>query len=67
MSHKNLRPFIVKVSVLGYFPLHCKVNVLIQYGVYCNYVCIRLYIYIRFYIYFNIYNFKIYIKSFLYF
>ena len=22
MSHKKLRPFIVKVSVLGYFPLH---------------------------------------------
>ena len=24
MSHKNLRPFIVKVSVLGYFPLCLK-------------------------------------------
>ena len=24
MSHKMLRPFIVKVSVLGYFPLRCK-------------------------------------------
>ena len=22
MSHKKLRPLIVKVSVLGYFPLH---------------------------------------------
>ena len=22
MSHKMLRPFIVKVSILGYFPLH---------------------------------------------
>ena len=22
MSHKKLRPFIVKVSVLGYFPLY---------------------------------------------
>ena len=22
MSHKILRPFIIKVSVLGYFPLH---------------------------------------------
>ena len=22
MSHKKLSPFIVKVSVLGYFPLH---------------------------------------------
>ena len=22
MSHKMLRPFIVKMSVLGYFPLH---------------------------------------------
>ena len=30
MSHKMLRPHIVKVSVLGYFPLHiykkCKKN-----------------------------------------
>ena len=24
MSHKMLRPCIVKVSVLGYFPLHLK-------------------------------------------
>ena len=24
MSHKKLRPFIDKVSVLGYFPLHGK-------------------------------------------
>ena len=22
MSHKMLRPFIVKVSVLGYYPIH---------------------------------------------
>ena len=22
MSHKMFRPFIVKVSILGYFPLH---------------------------------------------
>ena len=22
MSHKKLRPFVVKVSVLGYFPLY---------------------------------------------
>ena len=26
MSHKMLRPFIVKVSVLGYFPLHRIIN-----------------------------------------
>ena len=25
MSHKMLRPFIVKVSVLGYFPLHIDI------------------------------------------
>ena len=24
MSHTNLRPFIVKVSVLGYFPLYIR-------------------------------------------
>ena len=27
MSHKMLRPFIVKVSVLGYFPLYFVYNV----------------------------------------
>ena len=26
MSHKKLRPFIVKVSVLGNFPLHRHYN-----------------------------------------
>ena len=27
MSHKKLRPFIVKVSVLGYFPqIHFTIN-----------------------------------------
>ena len=25
MSHTNLRPFIVKVSVLGYFPLYITI------------------------------------------
>ena len=37
MSHKMLRPFIVKVSVLGYFPL------------YINYFNIYIYIYIYIY------------------
>ena len=27
MSHKMLRPFIVKVSVLGYFPLHIYIYI----------------------------------------
>ena len=27
MSHKKLRPFIVKVSVLGYSPLHTYINI----------------------------------------
>ena len=27
MSHKMLRPFIVKVSVLGYFPLYDISNI----------------------------------------
>ena len=31
MSHKMLRPFIVKVSVLGYFPLLIHVLVFINY------------------------------------
>ena len=26
MSHKKLRPFIVKVSVLGYFPLFTEIR-----------------------------------------
>ena len=26
MSHKKLRPFIVKVSVLGYFPLYTRLR-----------------------------------------
>ena len=30
MSHKMLRPFIVKVSVLGYFPLYIYIYI------YCN-------------------------------
>ena len=34
MSHIKLRPFIVKVSVLGYFPLY-----------YFNYVILNNYIY----------------------
>ena len=34
MSHKKLRPFIVKVSVLGYFPLllvGISINILLHY------------------------------------
>ena len=29
MSHKMLRPFIVKMSVLGYFPLY---HFIVKYG-----------------------------------
>ena len=29
MSYKKLRPFIVKVSVLGYFPLYKKKHILL--------------------------------------
>ena len=42
MSHKKLRPFIVKVSVMGYFPLYpiyrlgvsCCINIRIMYLIY---------------------------------
>ena len=37
MSHKKLRPFIVKVSVLGYFPLY---HFLFGYTKYHNPTCI---------------------------
>ena len=43
MSNEMLRPFIVKVSVLGYFPLH----------IYVMHICIRHYLLdllIRYYI-----------------
>ena len=48
MSHKMLRPFIVKVSVLGYFPLRLKsiyntINMLYNYN---NPCCYNIYIYI---------------------
>ena len=33
MSHKMLRPFIVKVSILGYFPLLC-INIIRCIGYY---------------------------------
>ena len=33
MSHKMLRLFIVKVSVLGYFPLHFEYNKYVMYNV----------------------------------
>ena len=32
MSYKKLSPFIVKVSVLGYFPLH-RIDLIIFYNV----------------------------------
>ena len=32
MSHKKLRPFIVKVSVLGYFPLPRNIRNLRNYS-----------------------------------
>ena len=32
MSHKKLRPFIVKVSVLGYFPLSFPINIYFYYN-----------------------------------
>ena len=41
MSHKMLRPFIVNMSVLGYFPYHI---------VYVNFNYIDIYIYIYIYI-----------------
>ena len=31
MSHKKLRPFILKVSVLGYFPLRVYMNIHLFY------------------------------------
>ena len=34
MSHKKLRPFIVKVSVLGYFPLPTIIAVFIYIYIY---------------------------------
>ena len=38
MSHKMLRPFIVKVSVLGYFPLHAYVVFIFKnYIVFCRF------------------------------
>ena len=36
MSHKMLRPFIIKVSVLGYFPLpifnSCEITFITRYN-----------------------------------
>ena len=48
MSHKMLRPFIVNMSVLGYFPYHI---VYVNF----NYIDIYIYIYII-YIYKYIYK-----------
>ena len=39
MSHQMLRPFIVKVSVLGYFPLPNKNIPLIEKYIYFIYLC----------------------------
>ena len=34
MSHKMLRPFIVTVYVLGYFPLHLEAYIIIRFRFY---------------------------------
>ena len=51
MSHKMLRPFIVKVSVLGYFHL---INIVINILIIIN-STLLIYIYIYIYIYINNY------------
>ena len=38
MNHKMLRPFIVKVSVLGYFPLYAYNLIFYNIYIYSNYV-----------------------------
>ena len=45
MSHKMLRPFIVNMSVLGYFPYHI---VYVNF----NYIDIYIYIYILLFFFF---------------
>ena len=56
MSHKKLRPFIVKVSVLGYFPLHAREYACyVAFDIYAHSYSLYVYIYIK-------YLFKKYIK-----
>ena len=43
MRHKNVRPFIVKVSVLGYFPLPIIKNNYKRSNYSCNYMYITCY------------------------
>ena len=42
MSHTILRPFIVKVSILGYYPLYFSLifNIILNTYIYMNYICI---------------------------
>ena len=49
MSHQILRPFIVKVSVLGYF--HQVVSCTMYMCLYAVYTTVYTYIYIYIYIY----------------
>ena len=51
MSHKMLRPFIVKVSVLGYFPLYIYIYIY-------SYSFIDIYIHIG-----GIRGYSLYIKN----
>ena len=63
MSHKMLRPFIVKVSVLGYFPLdNIYIFIIKNLCIQINYICAytkythtRIYIIITIHIYIYIY------------
>ena len=59
MSHKKLRPFIVKVSVLGYFPLYnytCRFITIViiiyhiigwVYNIHCIYLFVTIIRYIK--------------------
>ena len=49
MSHKKIRPFIIKVSVLGYFPLLLLYDyIVMRFHIYGekSYIYIYIYIYI---------------------
>ena len=52
MSHEMLRRFIVKVSVLGYFPLHIYIYIYTNNRVMYTYYNQR-YIYLRLYLKIN--------------
>ena len=61
-----LRPFIVKVSVLGYFPLVFNIKYIAHYSMYITW-CIHpiiLYIYIYIYIYIYVSNIHIVINPY---